>query len=320
MSPQKAIRILRTVADVRKWRLDCTTSGLSVGFVPTMGSLHRGHCSLVSQALKENDRTMVSIFVNPAQFAPHEDFNSYPRSLDSDLQLLADRFPDRPVDVIFAPLASELYPSGIPLDQSRQFGAFVTVEGLSSQLEGLIRPQFFRGVATVVTKLLNVVQPTRAYFGQKDAQQCVVVKALVKDLLIDSLISIVPTLREENGLAMSSRNAYLGSDIKARSSIIFLALKSADELFKSKSLNLTEPVQCSELLQAVKDHLAQEPDFTLEYVSISDPQSLQELNTIDSTLEAILSIAVRVPIHKDGNDSETRLIDNILLKNAQPSS
>ena len=208
MTVSNTIKILRTVQQVRQWRAQCFLRNESVGFVPTMGALHAGHCSLINQSIKENDKTVVSIFVNPSQFAPHEDLDNYPRTLDHDLQILQtnnnnNNNNNKIVDAVFVPKVSEMYPSGISLDIDKQRGAFVTVHGSSEQLEGITRPQFFRGVATVVTKLLNIVQPTNIYFGQKDAQQCVVIQNLVKDLIINTNVRIMPTLRESNGLAMS---------------------------------------------------------------------------------------------------------------------
>ncbi|KAG7835239.1 hypothetical protein KL943_002554 [Ogataea angusta] len=211
------IRIFKHVADLRKFRKDCWIKDLSVGFVPTMGYLHEGHLSLVRQSLEQNDVTLVSIFVNPSQFAPHEDLDAYPRNIDRDLQLLESVVSEdkaRRVAGVFTPSVREMYPSGIPLETSQQKGAFVSVSGVSEQLEGRARPQFFRGVATVVTKLFNIVEPTNAYFGQKDIQQSIVIKRMVSDLLFNVQIHVVDTVRDKTGLALSSRNFYLSDEVR----------------------------------------------------------------------------------------------------------
>lgn len=279
-----------------------------VGFVPTMGALHAGHCSLVQQSLAENDRTVVSIFVNPSQFAPHEDLDKYPRTLDTDLELLEKLDVDgRRVDAIFVPKVSEMYPAGVPLDVEKQAGAFVTVQGCSEQLEGAQRPQFFRGVATVVTKLLNVVQPTNIYFGQKDAQQCVVIRNLVRDLLIDTNVRVLPTFREKNGLAMSSRNQYLSQKTKDESAIIYKALSEGKSYFDSHKGE--GPVSAESIISAVRQTL-EKSSLTVEYVSLSHPETLEDLSMLEQELGGILSTAVRVPRESGG---EARLIDNVVL-------
>lgn len=306
MTLSSTIKILRTAQQVRQWRRQCLLNGKSVGLVPTMGALHAGHCSLVSQSLKDNHHTIVSIFVNPSQFAPHEDLESYPRTLDSDLSVL-DGFKDKKVDAVFLPKVSEMYPSGIPLDVGNQKGAFVTVQGCSEQLEGALRPAFFRGVATIVTKLLNIVTPERIYFGQKDAQQCVVIKNMVKDLLIDTDVSVLPTLREPNGLALSSRNAYLSEPIRDQSSIIYKALSQGKSFYET-----SEPgVKASDILHQIDSVLSlSSNNFKVEYIAISHPETLEDLEIVDPTTGAIVSIAVRVPKENGG---EARLIDNVLL-------
>lgn len=305
------ITILRTVHQVRQWRAQFFLNNQSVGFVPTMGALHAGHCSLVSQSLQENDKTIVSIFVNPSQFGPTEDLDKYPRSLDRDLEILEAQFKSKPVDAVFVPKVTEMYPSGITLDVENQRGTFVTVHGSSEQLEGVTRPQFFRGVATVVTKLLNIVQPTRIYFGQKDAQQCVVIKNLVKDLHIPTEVRVLPTSRESNGLAMSSRNEYLSKKMKDRSSVIYNALKSG-EAFYNKRKDEEEEVKASGILAEIRKVIEQDPDFDIEYIAVSHPELLTDLQTVKPGMGAIVSCAVKVP--KENSDEKARLIDNIVLQ------
>lgn len=306
MTVSKSIKIFRTAQQLRQWRLQCIRNNKTIGFVPTMGALHDGHCSLVSQSLSENDGTVVSIFVNPSQFAPHEDLDAYPRTLDGDLKLLSSRFSN--VDAVFIPKLSEMFPSGITLDVKEQKGAFVSVLGCSEQLEGVTRPQFFRGVATVVTKLLNAVGPDRVYFGQKDAQQCVVVKNLVKDLLINTEVRVMPTLREQNGLAMSSRNAYLSPQTREESSIIYRALSAGEKYYKNQSL---DSVSSSEIKNIINQVLSQNDKFKIEYLAISHPETLQDLQLVERGVGAIISTALKVP--KENGDGDARLIDNIIL-------
>lgn len=310
-SPQ----ILRTVLQVRQWRLQRLLNRETVGFVPTMGALHAGHCSLISASLAENDHTVVSIFVNPSQFAPHEDLDAYPRTLESDLDKINTNFQatSKNVLAIFVPKVSEMYPSGINLDVSKQRGAFVSVLGVSEQLEGGARPQFFRGVATVVSKLLNVVTPETVYFGQKDAQQCVVIKNLVKDMLINTNVKVLPTLREKNGLAMSSRNAYLSTEVKDKSSIIFKGLEHGESIYKKLVSEGLKEVESSIILSDILSFYKSDSssNFIVEYLNVSHPETLEDLDTIVPGVGAIVSTAVRVPREGGG---ETRLIDNIVLE------
>lgn len=309
LASSNSIRILRTVQQVRQWRLLCLLNRETVGFVPTMGALHAGHCSLVSQSLKENDRTVVSIFVNPSQFAPHEDLEAYPRTLDGDLETLTG-FSGKKVDAVFVPKISEIYPSGITLEVSKQKGAFVTVQGCSEQLEGSQRPQFFRGVATVVTKLLNVVTPDHVYFGQKDAQQSVVVKNLVKDLLINTKVRVLPTSREPYGLALSSRNAYLSDAAKHRAAIIYEALHTGETFYNKSSEN--GKVKSSEIIGTIMSVFeGADFDYKMEYLAVSHPDTLEDLEYVEPGVGAIVSTAIRV--QKENSDEEIRLIDNIVL-------
>lgn len=307
------IQILRTVAQVRQWRTAALLKNQSVGFVPTMGALHSGHCSLVARSLEENHKSLVSIFVNPSQFAPHEDLDAYPRTLDTDLEVLRQQFSPKSVDAVFVPKISDIYPSGISTDLSKQTGTFVSVLGCSEQLEGQQRPQFFRGVATVVTKLLNVVQPTRIYFGQKDAQQCVVVKNLVKDLLIDTDVKVSPTTREENGLAMSSRNAYLSPETKQRASIIYKSLLNGQRFYLAQLQAHDGPVDLSQIISHIKQTL-NEPatGFEIEYIAVSHPDTLEDLDHVTKGIGAVVSTAVKVP--KQQSSEKARLIDNIVLE------
>jgi pantoate--beta-alanine ligase len=294
-------KVFRTVKELREWKHSLPKAS-KLGFVPTMGALHAGHISLVSASLTENEYTVVSIFVNPSQFAPHEDLDSYPRTFDADYAKLGEiSIKGHGVDAIFAPTVNEMYPSGITLQVEDQKGAFISVLGVSEQLEGKTRPNFFRGVATVVTKLFNAVGPDRAYFGQKDIQQTIVLKRMVKDLLMPVDIVVLPIVREECGLAMSSRNSYLSDELREKSSLIFKALSEGQEQYLKGGKR-------QEIIDAVLAVL-KDDSFKVDYVSVAHPTELKELEVIDRTLGAILSIAVYVT----ENERTTRLIDNVIL-------
>jgi pantoate--beta-alanine ligase len=257
-----------------------------LGLVPTMGFLHEGHLSLVRRARQECGAVAVSIFVNPTQFGANEDFASYPRSLDRDLSLLRDA----KTDLVFTPTPAIVYPPG--------HSTAVEVSGVTDVLEGAVRPGHFRGVATVVCKLFNIVQPTRAYFGQKDAQQTVVIAKMVRDLDMPFEVVVCPTVREADGLAMSSRNAYLATDERRAAAVLHRALVAAEERFKSGE-------RSGEVLrEAMRGTLTTEPTAVIEYVSVADRHSLRELEAVSSDA-ALASIAVRI--------GKTRLIDNVIL-------
>lgn len=264
--------------------------GKSIGFVPTMGALHDGHLSLVKEARKKNDIVVASIYVNPTQFGPNEDLDKYPRQLEADRQILEKMG----VDHLFCP--TEMY--------GLHHRCFVDPVGFDNLREGKARPGHFRGVATIVTKLLNIVQPTRAYFGQKDAAQCVLIKRLVEDLDMDVRVEILPTVREVDGLAMSSRNAYLSKEEREAAVIIFKSLSAAKEVYEgSFAGNL--PMDSNILIETVIGILETEPlVHKIEYVSVDSKQTMEPLVEIGPE-GGILSLAVKV-----GN---VRLIDNFLL-------
>lgn len=295
--------ILKTVKEVRELRK--TFKGETLGFIPTMGFLHEGHRSLITESLNENDHTIISIFVNPAQFAPGEDLDSYPRDLEHDLEELA-KLP-KEIDAIFLPSVDEMYPLGIPLDVSKQIGTFVEVKGLSEKLEGKTRPNFFRGVATVVLKLFNIVNPNRVYFGQKDIQQTIVIKRLIKDLFLDLEINIVPIKRNSVGLALSSRNKYLNEEIKSQVVCIHRGLSKAQKAYQNGELDVKV------LRNIVSDEIVDTNNqFKIDYISINDAESLEELEKINVKNGAVISLAVYVPNEMNGIET-TRLIDNIIL-------
>ena len=260
--------------------------GRTIGFVPTMGMLHEGHLSLVRRAKQENDITTVSIFVNPAQFGPSEDFKQYPRDIEGDTAKL---FKEE-ADILFMPDVPLIYPEG--------FSTYVEVEKISERLCGAFRPGHFKGVATVVTKLLNIVKPTKAYFGRKDFQQTIVIKQLVKDLDMDADIVVCPTLREQDGLAMSSRNAYLDIRQREAATVIYKCLIEAADLIKSGIID------ANYIKGVMQDELLKEPAVSgLDYAGVYDPVTLSELSEIKG--DTLLAVAVKI--------GDTRLIDNMLV-------
>ncbi|SCU84347.1 LADA_0D01200g1_1 [Lachancea dasiensis] len=302
--------VLHTVQDVISWRnenIDRRTQ--TSGFVPTMGCLHDGHLSLIRKSRLENNFTIVSIFVNPSQFAPSEDLDKYPRTLQADLALLEKAG----VDLCFVPNAAEMYPQGIPLEVEAQKGPFVTVIGVSEQLEGRTRPNFFRGVATIVTKLLNVVLSTHAYFGQKDFQQFTVLKVMAEELFMNTKLKMMPIVRDADGLALSSRNRYLCQESRHLSTAVYQALQMAAACLQN--LDTNEEVQRSDLVDKILQHWVPHVtsgDFEVDYVSVADPRTLMELESVSGSTAVVISCAVFV---KDRENSSTvvRLIDNILL-------
>jgi pantoate--beta-alanine ligase len=257
-----------------------------LGLVPTMGYLHEGHLSLVRQARVECGAVAVSIFVNPTQFAPNEDLARYPRNLERDLELLAQE----QTDLVFVPSVAEIYPPG--------HSTVVDVQGVTEMLEGAARPGHFRGVATVVCKLLNIVQPTRAYFGQKDAQQTVVIRTMARDLNLPAQIVVAPTMREPDGLAMSSRNVYLAPDERRAATALYRALQAARQRY---ALGERSADSLRSTMRAILDA---EPLAQVDYISIADQLALRELDQIDDS-GALVSLAVRF--------GKTRLIDNLVL-------
>jgi len=258
----------------------------TVGFVPTMGYLHEGHLALVRQARIENSAVIVSIYINPAQFSPREDFGAYPRELNRDLELLREER----VDIVFVPSDDEMYPP--------EFSSWVDVEKVAERLEGASRPGHFRGVTTVVAKLFNIVQPSRAYFGQKDAQQAVVIKRMVTDLNMGIEVIVVPTARESDGLAMSSRNIYLGPGERQAATVLFKALNLAQQLWQGGEKD------ADKLRKQMTSLIQKEPLAQIDYVSIADAETLEELNLVDRP--ALASLAVRI--------GKTRLIDSMPLE------
>ncbi|MBA7668958.1 Pantothenate synthetase [subsurface metagenome] len=277
------MKVIKKIDDMRRLRQQIAEP---VGFVPTMGYLHEGHLALVRQARAENSSVVVSIFVNPTQFDPQEDFKQYPRDTQRDLALLEKE----KTDIVFMPSVTEMYPS--------QFNSWVEVGKVTERLEGAARPGHFRGVTTVVAKLFNIVQPARAYFGQKDAQQAIVIKKMVADLNMNLEIVSVPTVREPDGLAMSSRNTYLNSEQRQAALVLYQALSLAQKLWSQGEKD------ADHIRQEMTALIKKQPLADIDYVSIANTETLDELDTVNPP--ALVSLATRI--------GKTRLIDNIVLE------
>jgi len=266
--------------------------GRILGFVPTMGALHEGHTSLLARAKKECSPLIASIFVNPKQFGPNEDFAKYPRAFESD----SEKLKQAGVDVLFAPEAAELYP--------KDFSTYVQVEGFSERLEGRSRPGHFHGVATVVMKLLQIVQPHRAYFGRKDAQQARLITQMARDLDLDSEIVVCPIVREPDGLALSSRNVYLNPDERQAATVLYRALEAAkDELARGVR-------NAPQLKDVVQRTLSKETLANVDYAEIVDAQSFEPIVRINKACYVLLAVFF----------GKTRLIDNLYVEPASPNS
>jgi pantoate--beta-alanine ligase len=276
------MKVVETINEIKQLRLKLPEP---VGFVPTMGYLHEGHLALVRQARAENSSVLVSIFVNPTQFGPQEDFDKYPRNPKRDLAMLEKEG----VDLVFMPSVAEMYPS--------QFDSWVEVGKVAERLEGATRPGHFRGVATVVAKLFNIVQPDKAYFGQKDAQQALVIKKIVADLDMNLEVVIVPTVREPDGLAMSSRNTYLNPEERKAATVLYQALSLAQKLWSQGEKD------AQTIRQQMTDLIKKQPLADIDYISIADAETLDELDKVRPP--AVVSLAVRI--------GKTRLIDNVVL-------
>jgi len=309
------MKIIETIAEMKRLRREITQP---IGFVPTMGYLHEGHLALVKRARAENPSVAASIFVNPAQFGPQEDLDKYPRDPQRDLALLEKER----TDIVFMPSAAEMYPS--------EFSSWVEVNKVTKRLEGALRPGHFKGVTTVVAKLFNIVEPARAYFGQKDAQQAVVIKKMVADLNMNLEIITVPTVREPDGLAMSSRNIYLNPEERQAARVLYQSLALAQELYALamssrniylnpeerqaarvlyQSLALAQELyakgerNAGELRRKMTALIQKQPLASIDYVSIAHADTLDELEKVNPP--ALVSLAVKI--------GKTRLIDNILL-------
>src|SRR3990172_6696835 len=277
------MEVIKTIAEMKKVRRSLKGD---VGLFATLGYLHEGHLSLVKRAKAENEIVMSSIFVNPTQFGPKEDLASYPRDFPRDLKMLEDEG----TDFVFMPSPIEMNPPN--------YSTWGDVEKVTDRLEGAVRPGHFRGVATVVTKLFNIVQPNKAYFGQKDAQQCAVIKKFVSDLNMNVEIVICPTVREPDGLAMSSRNTYLKPDERKAAIVLSQSLRLAEDLWK-KGENNAETIR-----RKMKELIQKQPLANIDYISIADNETLEELDVVKPP--ALVSLVVKI--------GKPRLLDNTILK------
>lgn len=279
------MKIAKTIKDVREIVSEWKKLGLSVGLVPTMGYLHEGHQSLI-RCSNENDRTVVSVFVNPIQFGPNEDFASYPRDLERDTK----KCEEAGADLIFAPEASEMY--------AEDFSSFVDMTGPTDELCGLRRPGHFRGVCTVVSKLFNIVTPDRAYFGQKDAQQLAVIRRMVRDLSFGIEIVGCPIVREEDGLAKSSRNTYLSADERKAAVVISKSLKAGQEMIEKGETDTAK------IIASITAMIESEPLAKIDYIKAVDADSIEPVDTVSGRI--LFAAAVYI--------GKTRLIDNFIAE------
>ncbi len=280
------MKILRTVKEIQEFSKAVKAEGKTVGLVPTMGALHEGHLTLMRRAREENDVVIASVFVNPTQFGPNEDFDAYPRRFEEDCK----KMETVPVDAVFHPEPAEMYPEG--------YCTYVNVEGdITKKLCGAQRPGHFRGVATVVTKLMNLSRADHAYFGQKDAQQVVVVKRFVADLNLPVEVVMVPIVREESGLARSSRNQYLSEKEREAALVLSRSLRKGKEAFESGEKNVEK------LKKIVSDEISKEPMAAIDYVDVYSFPSLLPIKEVSEPV--LLAIAVKI--------GKTRLIDNTIL-------
>jgi len=281
------MKVFADSSAMRAWSRQQRVAGKRIGFVPTMGALHEGHLSLMRAAARENDVAAASIFVNPTQFAPHEDLDRYPRMLERDLELAAGAG----IQAVFTPSPQTMYPPN--------FSTWVTVEGVSQGLCGASRPHFFRGVATVVTKLFHIVEPDRAYFGQKDAQQCAVIRRMVRDLDMPIEIIEMPIVREPDGLAMSSRNLYLTPEERKRALCLSRALFAALDRMRAGERD------ASALIEQVRHDMS---EVDIDYVSLVDADTMERVEKIDRRV--LLAVAAYLP--------SARLIDNVIFDPDNP--
>lgn len=280
--------LIKTIKEIREELKKVShEKSISVGFVPTMGYLHEGHISLIKRAREENDLVVVSVFVNPTQFAPHEDFDSYPRDMERDYHLAITSG----ADIVFAPEVEEIY--------EKNSSTFVNVEGeITKKLCGKSRPIFFKGITTVVAKLLNIIQPTNAYFGQKDAQQVAIVRKMVRELHYDVNIISCPLVREEDGLALSSRNVYLNEEERKQALILSKSLFGAREMLLNGEKNVEN------LRKFIIEKIKTQDLADMDYVEIVDAETLEDIEKVEKT--ALAALAVKI--------GKTRLIDNINLE------
>lgn len=280
------MRFVDTISDMKAIIRSNRSMGKIIGFVPTMGYLHEGHLSLVNKSVQDNDFTVMSIFVNPTQFGPNEDFEKYPRDMKRDLTLAESAG----VDVVFAPEVAEMYPD--------KYKTYVNVEDITKVLCGSSRPGHFKGVTTVVNKLFNIVEPNKAYFGQKDAQQVIVIKKMVRDLNMNLEVVTCPIIREQDGLAMSSRNVYLNSDERKAAVILSKSLFETEQLIKQGEKSKEKVVKY------LKDRINSEKLADIDYVEVVGADDLEKIEQLEGSV--LIALAVKF--------GKTRLIDNIMVE------
>lgn len=280
------MRLIDKISDMKAIIRSNKTMSKTIGFVPTMGYLHEGHLSLASRSVQDNDFTVMSIFVNPTQFGPNEDFEKYPRDLERDLTLAESVG----VDVVFAPTVEEMYPDG--------YKTYVNVEDITEVLCGRSRPGHFRGVTTVVNKLFNIVEPQKAYFGQKDAQQVIVLKKMVRDLNMNLEVITCPIIRESDGLAMSSRNVYLNSDERKSAVILSKSLFEAEELIKQGETSRKK------IVEYIGSAIGKEKLAAIDYIEVVSADNLEIMEQLKGNI--LIALAVRF--------GKTRLIDNVIVE------
>ena len=280
------MKVIDKAAEITAYTLELHLKGEAIGLVPTMGFLHDGHLSLIRESKRITSKTVVSIFVNPVQFGPKEDYHRYPRDIEGDIK----KCRETGADLLFLPSVEDIYLEG--------YRTYVDVDGLSDKLCGRSRPKHFRGVATIVTKLFNIIGPDKAFFGQKDYQQAIIIKRLASDLNLGVDIIVMPTVREADGLAMSSRNSYLNSNERDAARILYRSLMSAEAMIRSGKTS------SEEVRAKMEVFIASEGSAKIEYISIADPGNLEDIDVIAG--DVLVAIAVWI--------GKTRLIDNIIVK------
>ena len=335
-SSRRAFYVFREVGSLRRHRRELLLKYNTIGLVPTMGALHDGHLSLIRQAAAENSKVFISIYVNPTQFGVNEDLGSYPKTWDSDLRQLKELDKQLEsdgigrIEAVFAPTSKTMYPTLPPDSTLPGTGSFVTITPLANLLEGKSRPVFFRGVATICMKLFNIVAPERVYFGQKDVQQTVVIKRLVKDFHLNTEVRIGATRRESDGLAMSSRNVYLGERRRKVSIVLAQSLKAAEAAYKMGKRSRDDVLA---MAWDVVNRMGMEQDalsgterarVEVDYISLADPNTLEEVKIVDERRGAVLSGAIKMLPLEAAQEGENlglgddkapvRLIDNIILE------
>ncbi|RKF57984.1 Pantothenate synthetase [Erysiphe neolycopersici] len=333
--PNTSIKILSSIQSFRQWRRRQVFDHRTVGLVPTMGALHEGHLSLIRMAARINAAVVVSIYVNPSQFGVNEDLDSYPKTFEKDIQLLRDLDNDIASDgnnfgkiaAVFAPTTSEMYPDNCLGQEIKGKGSFVNIKPLEELLEGTSRPTFFRGVATICTKLFNIVTPDTVYFGQKDIQQTIIIKKMVKDFCINTEVVVGETQREPDGLALSSRNQYLGTRRREVATVLINSLRLVEQEYlrgnRARDSLLQPALDFMDKIKVEQERLGElGVRFSLDYLSLADTETLEEIEEVSKSKGAVISGAIKMlPLDNHqpkeylglANGPTVRLIDNLIL-------